>query len=54
MENFEHKVERRKRLLLKKPDDHLSKYPVLKDCTIVVVAKDSRSVLDMCGIQVKE
>jgi hypothetical protein len=54
MENFEHEVERRKRLLVESPNLHLSKYPVLKDCTIVVAAKDSRSVLDICGVRVKE
>ena len=54
MDDFENEVERRKRLLLDKPNEHLSKYPALKDCTIIVAAKDSKSVLDICGVRVKE
>ncbi len=54
MENIENEVDRQKKLFLERPNEHLAKYPILKDCVIIEAAKDSKSVLDVCGVRVKE
>jgi hypothetical protein len=42
-------------LFLDNPKEHLLlKYHALKDCIIVPVPKDSKSMLDICGVRVKE
>ncbi len=50
MEDIKNKVDRQKKLFLERPNEHLGKYPILKDCVIIEAAKDSKSVLDVCGV----
>ncbi len=51
----ESEVDRRRGLFMADQNKYLTKkYPQLKDAGVVKVSNKSRSVLDLCGIRIKE